>query len=83
MKLTDEDLKVYEVYERLYSLSGFCPTTREVQKEMGYKSTDTPHHHIVRLMQAGYISQSNLSRARLPIHQPRIYYRKKDGTLGS
>ena len=78
VKLTAEDLAVYETIEEFYSLNGYSPGIRDIRKRLGYSSTDTVSHHITRLHRAGWLSkQHNVHRSLIPVHYPRVYYRHK------
>jgi len=79
VKLTAEDLAVYEAIEELYSLQGYSPSTRELMAKTGLKSKDTINHHVVRLHRAGWISrQPKLARAIVPVRYPRVHYVRKE-----
>ena len=78
VRVTAEDLAVYNVIEELYSLQGYSPSTREIMARTGLKSKDSVNHHVVRLHRAGWISREpRLARAIVPIKQPRVHYRHK------
>lgn len=79
IQLTAEDLAVYAFIEEFYSLNGYAPGVRDIQKRLHYASSDTVSHHIARLHRAGWLSkQHNVHRSIVPVHYPRVHYRTKN-----
>ena len=79
VRVTAEDIAVYEAIEELYSLHGYSPSVRELMTRLNFRSKDTVHHHVVRLHRAGWISREpKLARAIVPVRYPRVYYVRKE-----
>lgn len=64
MKLNDKDRQVYE-YVKSRLGEGYCPTVREICRELGFASTSTGHRCIKRLVDSGLLEKQgdNLNRA--------------------
>jgi SOS-response transcriptional repressor LexA len=75
--LSSSSFAVYNAIEEYYSLNGQSPSHKEISEMTGLKSKSTISHHLNRLQAFGYISRvPHAVRAIVPIHYPRVYYRK-------
>lgn len=69
--------RILEILARRFSRGEGVPTEREIGLEMGYKSSQTVHHHLVKLVEEGYVErggsggQSGKFSRKQPVQQPR------------
>lgn len=56
MVLTPQRQKVLTAIEELTKQYGVPPVIRELQRHLGYRSTDPVHHHLVVLREAGKVT---------------------------
>jgi len=81
--LQSGSIAVYNAIEECYSLEGHSPGIRVIMKMTGFKSTSTIEYHLGRLEQAGWIIREPKKHyAIVPIHEPRIYYIRRDPVVG-
>lgn len=64
MELNEKDRRVYE-YVKSRLDGGYCPTVREICRQLGFQSTSTAHRCLCRLVDAGLLEKQgdNLNRA--------------------
>lgn len=76
--LNATSLNLYAYIEQVHSLEGHGPTYREMMCNTGIKSKAAVQYHLLRLEEMGYITREpKIDRGIVPIHKPRIYYRKR------
>lgn len=76
--LNSTALALYAVIEEVYSLEGSAPSYAEMMALTGIKSKSAVQYHLLRLEKKGWISrQPHVDRGIVPIHYPRVYYRRK------
>ena len=55
--LTSKEQKVYDYIFESITRDGFAPTIRDIQTNVGIKSTSTVHSYLARLEEKGYINK--------------------------